>query len=176
MSTALSRVARELQPDLNKWAIEADGENRRIVWRDIVIDLHYGTPARDCRRKLKKIISAAEKIDRESRQSTLIDMDQVEVAERSILTPELFKELMGDGKLQVNGQTAESSQSGFDGVVRLQEQCESCADFIMVANNPEIYKKEFMAEMLAEWPNLNFDEWDFSIKLCKKCFEDCLYE
>lgn len=56
MSTALERVARELQPELTKYGIEVKPEARAILYADKAQILDPYTDARKCRAILKEYI------------------------------------------------------------------------------------------------------------------------
>ena len=71
MTNALDRVAQELQTELDGLGIKVPNGERTIIWGNLTVKVPFGTPKTDCRRKLKKIIKAAERAHLEITQSVL---------------------------------------------------------------------------------------------------------
>lgn len=74
MSSALERVARELEPELTKHGIVIQPNQlpRYAEWQGIYVKFTYGTTSRECRRKLKKLIKAAEAQQIKDSQESLL--------------------------------------------------------------------------------------------------------
>lgn len=72
MSTALGRAALELEAELAKHQIKVDGEERMIVWRDVIVPVHFGTTRVECRQILNKLIRDAIETERKETQATLL--------------------------------------------------------------------------------------------------------
>lgn len=72
MSTALDRTYLELKNECDRWGIQVPTGERVIVWRDLAINIEFGTSRVVCRRKLKKLIKAAEKEHFNKTQSKLL--------------------------------------------------------------------------------------------------------
>lgn len=72
MSTALDRAALELKPKLDKYGIEVPLGERVIVYDGLVVNVKFGTPQKDCLRKLRKLIKLAEKKEFQRTQGALL--------------------------------------------------------------------------------------------------------
>jgi hypothetical protein len=71
MSNALGRAARILQADIDRHSILVNERERNVQWRDVRIGVSYGTPKSECLRKLRKLIRAADELERKEKQGTL---------------------------------------------------------------------------------------------------------
>lgn len=69
---ALDRAADEMRSELNRFDISVPEGERKIIWRDLVVEVNHGTPLTDCRRKLKKMLQAAIKAENKDRQTELL--------------------------------------------------------------------------------------------------------
>lgn len=69
---ALQDAQAELQPRLDKHSIEVDGNERMIVWREVVHGVPAGTSKTECIRLLKQFIKAAEKAEFKERQAAML--------------------------------------------------------------------------------------------------------
>lgn len=72
MSNALGRAAGEFTTELARYGIQVSEAERCIVWRDLVVNVSFGTPRTGCRRKLRKMIKAAQKLEVKETQETLL--------------------------------------------------------------------------------------------------------
>jgi hypothetical protein len=71
MSNALGRAAQILQADIGRHGIVVNDRERYVQWREIRIGVSYGTPKSECLRKLRKLIRAAQELERKETQETL---------------------------------------------------------------------------------------------------------
>lgn len=71
-TNALDRAYLEMKPKLDELHIEVPKSERRIIFDNLIVDVRFGTPRTDCRRKLKKMIAYAEKKKMQETQETLL--------------------------------------------------------------------------------------------------------
>ena len=59
MANALDRAYSEKRSELEAYDIYVPIGERCIVWGDLVVNVPYGTPKTECRRKLNRMLKAA---------------------------------------------------------------------------------------------------------------------